>query len=81
MMAAMFGILASKGKKNAPMRVEGHNTHPVFKGSFSGHRFVRTYPDMNKQNTDRKIRHRKMVEDYLSCGVCWTPFGLFRMNH
>ncbi len=80
-MAAMFGIAMSANRKEPAMRVEGHNTHPVWKGEFSGHRFVRKYPDMNQKNTERKAKHRAYVEKLASEGICWTPYGLYRMYH
>lgn len=81
MMANMFGIVASNAKRKAPLFTEGRDNHPIFKSGFSGHHFRRAYPDMNKKNTDRKAKHRAHVTELAEQGICWTPFGLYRMNH
>jgi hypothetical protein len=83
LMASLFGI-ATEGARKTPTKqftVEGTDNHPVLKDSFSGHRYKKVYPDMNKKNTERKIKHRAMVQEFADQGICWTPFGLFRMNH
>lgn len=77
LLAAMFSIAASTSKTGIPVRIEGHNTHPIFKDDFSGHRFKKVYPDMNKKSTERKAAHAERVETYAKLGVHWTPHGLY----
>lgn len=81
LMASLFGIAASNVKKGIPTRIEGLKQRTIFKDEFSGHRFVKVYPDMNKKNTERKEQHRAMIKELADQGICWTPFGLFSMQH
>lgn len=80
LLAAMFGIASSASKTGIPVRIEGHNTHPIWKDDFSGHRYIKVYPDMNKKNTERKATHAAKVADYAKLGVHWTPHGLYWMT-
>ena len=80
---SMLGFVAAaqKSKGVVPLEVEGTKETSVFHRVFSGHRYHKTYPTLNWENAVRKGMHQRMIKELADSGICWTPYGLYHMNH
>jgi len=80
---SMLGFVAAaqKSKGVVPFEVEGTKETSVFHKVFSGHRYHKRYPSLNRENEVRKEMHQRMIKELADSGICWTPYGLYHMNH
>ena len=81
-LGSMLGFVAASQRANHPVfEVEGEKETSVFHRVFSGHRYHKTYPTLNWENAVRKGMHQRMIKELADSGICWTPYGLYHMNH
>ena len=81
-LGSMLGFVAASQRANHPVfKVEGEKETSVFHRVFSGHRYHKRYQPLNKENEVRKEMHQRMIKELADSGICWTPYGLYHMNH